>query len=347
MRDIPTDPEVTISMYADDCAIWIAGKNIHTVVMKLQKYLDVLSSWFKEWGFTLSNEKTVPVLFTKSTINPLPVIKLEGNVLTYKNNHRFLGMIFDSKLTWQLHIENIVTRSKRKLNILRALTGTKWGSSSKSLLIVYRAIIRSIFDYGCQAYNSAADTTKKKLDSVQYQALRICAGGLPLTSLASLQVEMGEPPLDLRRQRLSSKYRQNIERHVNHPLEKHIKPCWQFDYLKGKNVSKPFGYRLQSKIGKEIILEKIFPPVFPPWLFCPPTISTELTEIIKKSDHPIQQQQSSLELIHTKWSNQFHIYTDGSKVPEKGISSSAFYVPFLHIIKGKDYRTLLLPIRQN
>eukprot|EP00057_Strongylocentrotus_purpuratus_P034528 XP_795584.2 PREDICTED: probable thiopurine S-methyltransferase [Strongylocentrotus purpuratus] len=42
--------------------------------------------------------------------------------------------------------------------------------------MVYRAIIRSLFDYGCEAYDSAAATTKKAIDSVQYQALRICAG---------------------------------------------------------------------------------------------------------------------------------------------------------------------------
>ena len=145
---------------------------------------------------------------------------------------------------------------------------------------------------------------------------------------------MGELPLHLRRQLLSSKYRQKIERHPNHPLIKHIEPCWQFEYLKGKNVGKPFGYRLQCKIGKES-MEKISPSAFPPWLFCTPMISTELSSQLKKSDHPIQLQQQSLELIHTKWSNQLHIYTDGSKVPDKGISSAAFYVPHFSIYQGK------------
>ena len=69
--------------------------------------------------------------------------------------------------------------------------------------MVYRALIRSLLDFGCEAYDSAAQSIKKSLDSIQYQALRICAGALPLTSLDSLQVELGEMPLDLRRQKTS------------------------------------------------------------------------------------------------------------------------------------------------
>ena len=252
ISDIPTDPSVPLAVYADDFVIWASGRDIPQISSKLQEYLNRLQTWFRRWGFRLSADKTVPIFFTKSTMNlSPPQVELDGNKVPFQNTHHFLGVTFDKKLTWKPHVENVVKRCKRKLNILRCLTGTKWGSSSKSLIKVYRAFIRSLLDYGCEAYDSATTTTKKALDSVQYQALRICAGGLPLTSLQSLQVEMGELPLDLRRQFVSSKYRQSIERSPNHPLPQNIGPCWQFDYLKGKDfLSKPFGYRTQSKIKK-------------------------------------------------------------------------------------------------
>ena len=123
-----------------------AGTIVH-ITEKIQKYLNLLICWFEEWGFRLSPVKTVPVFFTKSWNAALPPdIELNGNVLMYEKSHRFLGVIFDKSLTWQPHIENVITRSKRKLNILRCLTGTNWGSSSKSLIMVYRALIRSLFD---------------------------------------------------------------------------------------------------------------------------------------------------------------------------------------------------------
>ena len=39
---------------------------------------------------------------------------------------------------------------------------------------------------------------KDKLNSIQYQALKICVGAVSRTSLEKLQVECGVPPLALR-----------------------------------------------------------------------------------------------------------------------------------------------------
>lgn len=138
MGDIPTDQDVRISMYADDCAIWISGRNIVHITEKIQKYLNLLIGWFEEWGFRLSPVKTVPVFFTKSWKDVLPPdIGLNGNVLMYEKSHRFLGVIFDKRLTWQPHIENVITRSKRKLNILKM---SNWDKLGKLLEITYYGV---------------------------------------------------------------------------------------------------------------------------------------------------------------------------------------------------------------
>ena len=240
--------------------------------------------------------------------------------------------IFDHHLTWKVHIEDIVARCKRKLNILRSLTGTSFGSSSKSLLMVYRAIIRSLLDYGCEAYDSASPSIKRKLDSIQYQALRICAGGLPLTSLAAVQVELGETPLDLRRKYLTDKFRKKIEMHTDHPLLPNIKPCWQFNLSKLQKNNKPFGVRAENV---NLPIEPNKPEGTPPWLFQSPNVSVELTKELNKNEIPAYQYQKSLELINSKWSNQFHIYTDGSKVPNTGICAASFYAPAFHYYQSK------------
>ena len=154
ISDIPTDELATTSIYADDCVIWMSGNNIEYIANKVQSYLNILSEWFNQWGFCLSQMKTVPVLFTKNNRAIYPQLIIDNELLVFQPTKQFLGMIFDRRLSWRFHIENIVSRSKRKLNILRCLTEHPWGNSLKSLLIVYRALIRSLFDYGCEAYNS-------------------------------------------------------------------------------------------------------------------------------------------------------------------------------------------------
>ena len=65
---------------------------------------------------------------------------------------------------------------------------------------LYTAIIRPVIEYGSEAFNSASITVKQKLDSIQYQALKICTGAIQGVPLLKLCIECGDPPLELRRQ---------------------------------------------------------------------------------------------------------------------------------------------------
>jgi len=68
-----------------------------------------------------------------------------------------------------------------------------------AFLVIYRALIRSIIDYGAMDYDSASDTQLAKLDRIQCEALRISTGAMRGTSLTVLQAHCGEMPLQLRR----------------------------------------------------------------------------------------------------------------------------------------------------
>ena len=74
------------------------------------------------------------------------------------------------------------------------------GANKSSLLQVYRATIHPLFDYGCKAIDLGCKH-KEVCNKIQYQALKICCGGMMGTG-SSLLVECGEHPLDLRRKKL-------------------------------------------------------------------------------------------------------------------------------------------------
>ena len=112
---------------------------------------------------------------------------------------KFLGLIFDSKLTWNAHIAYMEEKCKKRLNLMRMISGQNWGASKTSLLIIYRALVHSVLDYGATAYNSTSQTNKQKLDKIQSKALRIACRAFCTSAVAALQVETGEMPLELRR----------------------------------------------------------------------------------------------------------------------------------------------------
>jgi len=47
---------------------------------------------------------------------------------------------------------------------MRSVSGSSWGASGASLLLIYRALIRSVIDYGAIAYDSACKSLKHQLD---------------------------------------------------------------------------------------------------------------------------------------------------------------------------------------
>ena len=106
---------------------------------------------------------------------------------------------------------------QKKIIILKSVFGTSSRNNTKTLpvLILYRSLIRSLLDYGCEAYDSASESSKKVLNSIQYMSFHICVGTLHGTSLATLKVEMNEPSLDLGKM-LNEKYHIHLSRVINH-----------------------------------------------------------------------------------------------------------------------------------
>ena len=90
----------------------------------------------------------------------------------------------------------------------------------------YKALIRSILDYGAIAYDSASTSTKEKLDVIQGKALRICRGAMTGCARSCLQIECCQPPLSLRRRRMQVDYALKIPSYVNHPTATIMDEPW-------------------------------------------------------------------------------------------------------------------------
>ena len=101
-----------------------------------------------------------------------------GKELERVGSFKYLGVIFDSRVTWADHIRKIEDKCKKVINVMRCLTGRDWGASCSALKTIYVAMIRSVFDYGCIVYGSAAVSLLRKLDVIQAKALRVCSGAL-------------------------------------------------------------------------------------------------------------------------------------------------------------------------
>ena len=100
------------------------------------KYLSVA----KKWGFKLSISKSKAMIFSnKQPKGEIKKLKLEDNTLDYVKHFKFLGLIFDCQLNWTQHINYIYNSCVKRINILRSVSGTKWGASRQILYKLYTA----------------------------------------------------------------------------------------------------------------------------------------------------------------------------------------------------------------
>ncbi len=142
--------------------------------------------------------------FTKSRkVYPEPELYLKGTKVPVKSEVKFLGVIFDKKLTFVPHIKYLKDKCLKALNLLKVVSRTDWGGDRKTLLHLYRSLIRSKLDYGSLVYGSARKSVIQMLDPVAHLGLRLALGAYKTFPKESLYTEAGEPPLNLRREKLA------------------------------------------------------------------------------------------------------------------------------------------------
>ena len=345
INDIPTPSDVATksAIFADDNSAWKSGRNVTHLNQAMQRHVDNVADWSSRWGFKLSEKKSTAVLFTRSTrpaITAEVTLKINGVAVPVEKEAKFLGVIFDSRLSWKAHISHVVTKCKRAVNLLRCVSGHSWGASKASMLCIYRSLVRSRLDYGCEAFYMASSTQLQRLDTLQRQCLQLCCGTFCLTATNALQQDCGEPPLWIRRQRYLLRYAAKVTANPTNPANSILCNHWKTERGKYEETKEPVFRVIQPYLSQrhtDVQVRSL--PTTPRWHTLPPRTDDSLSHSVKKSeDVPIVMRALALELVE-KYSDTLRVYTDGSKEPDGGRVAAAFYVEeieFGHAVRLND-----------
>lgn len=159
-----------------------------------------LEEWSLKEGLTLSPEKSTALCChkTKNWIN-LPHLHLFNRNIPWSEKTKYLGFTIQRNLKWIDHIDDSCAKAFKGINVIRSLTRTWWGSHPSTLLILYKSIVRSHLDYGSIFYARCSKNVLRKLDVVQYAALRSALGYMKSTPTNIILSASGESPLYHRR----------------------------------------------------------------------------------------------------------------------------------------------------
>ena len=107
------------------------------LVQLLQRILNIIKEWAEALGIKISAGKTEVVLYNSNLRDDIPKLKIGNQELEYKTQGKFLGLTFDKRLHWVKHIDQLVLRCKKDLNLMRYLSGTKFGADKLTLMTIY------------------------------------------------------------------------------------------------------------------------------------------------------------------------------------------------------------------
>jgi hypothetical protein len=115
------------------------------------------------------------------------LLKLNGRKIPFVNSVKFLGVNFDKRMTWRIHIQTIEANSFRIFIKLYCLFKSEQiGANIK--LTPHKALIRSIMTHACNAWEFAAEMRLLKLECLQNKVLNTIGNFLRVTSVRDMHV---------------------------------------------------------------------------------------------------------------------------------------------------------------
>jgi hypothetical protein len=211
LHDMPAFSNIRVHKYIDDSTI---SENINNGKdSNIQKAMENIESWSTHNKMVINQSKTKEMIIhtRKSELKINPII-INSETIERVENFKLLGIWLSSNLSWNFHIDKLIAKASQRIYFLKQLKRS--GAPTKDLVTYYKAVVRSIMEYGCQVWNSGLTQEHiTKLESLQKRSTNIILPGEEYgESLNRLKLE----PLNERREKLGRK----LFKDITHPDNK-------------------------------------------------------------------------------------------------------------------------------
>ena len=171
----PHHKQNSLSQFADDTGQWAFSLNVHFAAKLLQQNILNLAMWCAKCRIKLNPEKTKVIIFSRSVLarKTEPNLKLYGETLKAYPQVKFLGITFDSQLTFQKHFKDILESCNIKYNCLKLLVKQKWGPSPSTIFQIYKQCLHPIFEYGSLSTITTSDNIISKIQRLQNKFIQL------------------------------------------------------------------------------------------------------------------------------------------------------------------------------
>ena len=123
MNDLPNiSTKLKKNLFADDTNIFFESSNLESIKSTMNKELKKLSSWLISNRLALNISKTNFVIFSpkKKSLKTITLI-MNRQTIAQKEYVKYLGVLIDSKFTFQSHITGVTKKVSRAIGLMYKL----------------------------------------------------------------------------------------------------------------------------------------------------------------------------------------------------------------------------------
>ena len=189
-----------ILLYADDTSIHASHttEDIDVVQDSLQRDLDNIDGYAKQWAIQFNITKTVQQTFSHKLHPTVPTLHFAGqNIPTDTETHKHLGITFSTDLRFHNHVNNIIKKANIAMSPLYPIAKH---IHRNILSLIYTTYVRPHLDYCDIVFDGHITVNDElRLERVQRRAARLVTGTPPRTSTDRLRQDLGWETLKTRR----------------------------------------------------------------------------------------------------------------------------------------------------
>lgn len=298
---------VTLVQYADDFGVLIEGKNLEEVKQRAQIFIDKFALETRRLNFDINPSKTKSIIFQANN-KDLDVV-IRGEQIETVNHHRYLGILIDKYFRLGSHVRELKTKAIQRLDMIKVISGTRYGGHPETLNIIYNGLVRNFLEYGVTIYCSTTKTNLNFLNVINNQCLRRITGCTRSTPINTLHAIAAQQPMQFRRiyvvgkYLVKNRYRNSV---VWHQLERNmdgpIDDSKRYSYMERMTQEH---HQVFHNMTREVISQNNCNSV---------KVELDLSNEMwsKRITSKIVLKQLTLGLIHGKYAGRQIIYTDAS-----------------------------------
>ena len=211
INDLTSNLKCNVKLFADDTSLFTVIHEANASAEDMNHDLRLISQWAYDWRLSFNpdpQKQAVGLLFSrKRDAGDHPVLCFNDVPVAKVNEHKHLGIILDTRLSFSAHVKSIISKTRKGIGMLKHLSNYL---PRKTFDQLYKLYVRPHLDYGDVIYhipakicdvshNNTLPKLMDKLESVQYSAALAITGTWRGTSRDKLYLELGWESLNFLR----------------------------------------------------------------------------------------------------------------------------------------------------